>query len=374
MSKNYYDILGVNKNASQDEIKKAYRKLAHKHHPDKPNGDEDKFKEVNEAYQILSDEKKKAQYDRFGKTFDGAGQGFGGAGGAGFENMNWEQMGDMGDLGDVLEELFKNFGGGARGRAGRGRRKTYTHGSDIELIHIISLEEAFKGSEKTLEFETFIECSECDGIGYDEDEGLSECSRCDGQGETREQKKTFFGNFSQIKKCSKCDGRGEIPNDKCNNCNGSGRVKDTRKVDLEISPGIDTGKVIKIDGAGEAGKRSSPAGNLYVNIKVRDHSKFKRKGSDLYIEKQVSIIDALLGKDIEIEGISGDKFSISIPKGFNLKENLEVKGRGMPKFNPGSKNSKSDRGSLFISFNVEIPDNLSEEAESLLENLDEEIN
>lgn len=373
MAKNYYDILGVSKNASQDEIKKAYRKLAHKHHPDKPNGDEEKFKEVNEAYQVLSNEKKKAQYDRFGKTFDGAGQGFGGAGGAGFENVNWEQMGDMGDIGDIFEELFKNFGGGARGRRGR-RRKTYTHGSDIELIHIISLKEAFNGSEKELEFETFVECEECDGVGYEKDAGLSECSRCDGQGETREQKKTFFGNFSQIKKCSKCDGRGEVPNEECNNCKGSGRVKDKRSVDLEISPGIDTGKVIKIEKAGEAGKRGSPAGNLYINIKVKDHPKFKRKGSDLYIEKEVSIIDALLGKNIEIEGISGDKFNVSIPKGFNLKKDLEVKQRGMPKFNPGSKSKDSDRGNLYVSFNVKVPDNLSENAKDLLGKLDEEIN
>lgn len=368
MSKDYYKVLGLDKSASQDQIKKAYRKLAHKYHPDKPDGDENKFKEINEAYQILSDESKRAQYDRFGRTFEDGGFGQSGFGGAGFQNMNWESMGGMGDLGDIFEELFRSFGGGQE------RRRTYTHGSDIELIHQISLEEAFKGSQKTLEFETLVKCESCDGIGYDESEGLKTCSRCDGQGEIREERQSFFGSFSQVKLCSKCEGRGEVPNDPCSVCDGSGRVKDKREIDLEISPGIDNNQVIKIKGAGESGKRGSEPGDLYVNIKIEDHPVFERKGSDLYMQKTINFTDALLSKDIIIEGISGEEFTVSIPKGFNFKDDFEVKGRGIPKFSPGSGSSQSNRGSLFVSFNVEVPDNLSNKAQKLLEELDDEIN
>ena len=371
MSNDYYKILGVERGANQEEIKKAYRKLAHKHHPDKPGGSEDTFKKVNEAYQVLSDEKKRSQYNQFGSTFDGdgAGAGSGGAGfgGAGFKNVDWESMGGTGNMSDLFEELFKNFGGGARAR------RTYTHGSDIELLYTINLEEAFKGSEKTIEFKTYITCDECDGVGHKKEDGLKTCEHCKGQGEVKEERRTFFGNLSQVKTCSECNGTGEVPNTPCSKCKGSGRVKGTRKIDLQVIRGIDTGQVVKIKGAGEAGQRGSGPGDLYITIKVNKHSTFDRHGADLFIEKKISAIDALLEKDIKITGISGEEFTVNIPKGFNFKENLDISDRGMPRFNPDSSGDNIKKGSLYISFNVSIPNKLSKKAKKLLEELDEEM-
>ncbi|MFB6212815.1 MAG: DnaJ C-terminal domain-containing protein [Candidatus Magasanikbacteria bacterium] len=369
---NYYDILGVNKDASQEEIKKAYRKLAHKYHPDKPDGDEEKFKKINKAYQVLSDEEKRAQYDKFGSTFDkDSAKGRGGFKG-GFENVDFSQMGGMGgDFSSVFEEIFKNFGAGGRGRAKR--RQTYKHGSDVEIVHKISLEEAFEGVDKTIKYKTLVQCDSCEGIGYNKEKGFKECPKCQGKGEIEEKKNTFFGRISQVKRCPDCYGKGEKPIEECSKCNGEGRVKGTREVDIELSPGVEDGQVIKIKDAGEAGQREANPGDLYLVVKIKPHSKFDRENNDLYMEKDINVTDALLGRGIKIEGISGEEFKVEIPKGFNFDDDLKVEGKGMPEFGVSSKGHKIRRGDLYIDFHLHLPSKLSDKAKDLVEELEKEI-
>jgi len=356
--KDYYQILGVNKNASDEEIKKAYRRLAHRYHPDKSGGDEKKFKEINEAYQVLSDRKKRSQYDRFGHVFSSGGGGNG-----------WREypggFADMGDLGDIFEEFFDAFGG-----VPWGRRATYVHGSDVEITEGITLEEAFTGTRKNIEFETFVECAKCGALGYKKDGGFETCHMCGGKGEIREERRTFFGAFSQVRTCRKCRGRGEIPKEECNACGGSGRVRGRRRVSINFTPGIEDGQVIKLSGFGEAGEKGGRSGDLYVVVRVEPHPVFTRKGADLYTRVDVKPTDVLLGREIFVEGISGDRFSVSVPRGFNLKDELKVSGRGMPKSHLGS---SSVWGELYISFNMVTPKRLSKKARELLEGLDKEL-
>ncbi|MEX1014693.1 MAG: molecular chaperone DnaJ [Candidatus Paceibacterota bacterium] len=367
MSKDYYKILGVEKTSSDEEIKKAYRKLAHKYHPDKDGGDETKFKEINEAYQILSNKNKKAQYDKFGSNFSGSG--FPGGAGQNWDfnnvNVNWS---DMGDMSDVFEDLFSHFSGGA----GRTQRRTYNNGSDIESVIDISLEEAFTGLERKIKIKTSIECNECNGLGHEKDSDFEECGFCQGKGEIHEKRRTFFGEFSQVKSCHKCNGRGEVPENPCSNCSGSGRVVGYREADIEISPGINSGQVIKIKGEGEAGERGGTSGDLYIIVRVKPHETFKREGQNLFLNKDIEITDALLGKEINIKGISGKEFNVKIPEGFNLNERLKIEGKGMPKFNLGK--TSVLRGNLYILFNLKTPSKISKKAKKILEELDEEIN
>lgn len=367
MSKDYYQILGVSRNAGEEEIKKAYRKLAHKYHPDKENGDEKKFKELNEAYQVLSDKEKRSQYDRFGRVFSeqAAGSGFGGQG---FGGMNWEDMtGGAGGWADIFEGIFSQFGGGGA----RTGYQTYVQGSDIELVHSITLEEVFSGVKREVSFQTLVTCDKCGGQGHGKKSGLKTCPTCGGRGEIKEIRRTFFGRFSQVKVCPECRRQGKVFEDPCSKCSAAGRVKGTRKVTVDIKPGIEEGQIIKVKTAGETGERSSKTGDLYVVIKVKPHQKFRRNDTALYMEHDVKITKALLGREIEIEGISGEKFSVTIPYGFNFKDELKVEGRGMPKFDPSSANPK--RGNLYISFNTALPKNLSDKAKELLKELDKEL-
>src|SRR6185437_13540892 len=309
MSKDYYHILGVEKSASEEDIKKAYRKLAHQYHPDKPGGDERKFKEINEAYQVLSDKGKRAHYDRFGTAdpmggFGGFGQGGFGGNGAGFPGGNWnvdfENMGDMGDLGDIFETFFEGLGV-------RPQRKTYQRGADLELQEEISLEEAFRGVTKSIKIRALSVCEKCKGKGAEAGSGFEKCAVCDGRGEVREQRRTFFGNFAQVKPCVKCHGVGEIPKKPCGVCRGAGRLVTERTVRVDILPGVDDGQLIKIKGMGEAGERGTSAGDLYVRVRVQRHHLFERHGADLIVSHEVKVLDLLLGKKIEVSTISGGK-------------------------------------------------------------------
>jgi molecular chaperone DnaJ len=266
----------------------------------------------------------------------------------------------MFDLGDILENLFVNFGGP--------RRQTYTQGSDIEIVTDISLEEAFRGTRPEIVFKTKIKCESCNGLGYDKNEGISGCSRCQGRGEIREEKKTFFGHFAQVKACPDCRGRGEVPNRVCSACKGVGRVSGERKVRIEISPGVENGQIIKVKGAGEAGEREAAVGDLYVTVRVAPHPVFERIKNDLFLSREVKITDALLGKKIKLKDINGEVFSISVPADFNFKDKLRVPGRGMPVFGLGA-----NRGDLYVSFVLKTPKKLSEKAKKLLEELEGEL-
>src|SRR5258708_10166574 len=368
MPKDYYHILGISKSASDEEVKKAYRKLAHQHHPDKTGGDASKFKEINEAYQVLSDTTKRSQYDRFGTAEPmggfGGGQnpfegfdmndifrgGFGHMGGEGFSSD---------EVGDIFESFFEGLGV-------RPKRRTYSHGSDLETLEELALEEAFRGISKTLRIKTHVQCAVCKGQGGDSAAGIKKCETCNGRGEVREERRTFFGNFAQVKTCATCYGTGQIPNKICNNCKGHGRVMEEREVKLEIHPGIADGQIIKIKGQGEAGERGAAAGDLYVRVRVRPHLVFERRGDDLIVKRDLKIFDLLLSKKIEIPTIGGGKSSIEIPAHFNLKENLRCPGEGMPRF------GGYGRGDLLVNFVIKAPKKLDSKAKKILEELEKE--
>ncbi len=358
--KDYYKILGVEKNASEEDVKKAYRKLAHQYHPDKPNGDSEKFKEISEAYQVLSNKEKRAQYDRFGEMPpQGAWQGGTWQGAPGFGGF-----GDVGEWGDVFEELFTMFGGGKK-------RATYVHGSDIEATQTITLEEAFAGSVKKLAYHTFVSCEACGGKGYDKNTRFETCTVCGGKGEVREEKRTFFGNFSQVRTCERCRGTGTVPDKVCASCSGTGRIRGKREIDLNIVSGVEDGQIVKVVGGGEAGEHGGKTGDLYVVIRVEPHSRFTRKAADLYVTRDIKLTDALLGRTVNVEGIDGERIAVMIPKGFNLKRDVQIAGKGMPL--PGRSGSTAARGDLYVSFNLTTPDKLSKKAQDLLRELDREL-
>jgi len=354
-NKDYYKILGVDRNASEEEIKKAYRRLAHKYHPDKPGGDEKKFKEINEAYQILSDKQKREFYDKYGT----AGPQFGGGGAyggqwGGFEGFDfggvWQ---DFGDLSDIFETFF---GGGFHPK-----RPVYERGSDLETNLEITLEEAFRGTTKEILIKTLLTCDVCKGEGGDLKSGFKTCTTCNGRGEIKENQRTFFGSFSQIKICPTCHGKGNIPINVCSKCKGTGRVLGERKVKVEILPGVSNNQLIKIKGMGEAGERGRASGDLYVRIKIKPHPIFERQGDDLIVRKELNVLDLILGKKIEIPTISGSKLHIEIPAYFNLKEKLRIPGEGMPKMH------SYQRGDLLVDFIIKAPKKVSPKVRKILE-------
>lgn len=366
--KDYYEVLGVSRDSSEEEIKKAFRKLAHQYHPDKVGGDEKKFKEVNEAYQALSDKQKRAQYDRFGRTFDGgAGQGgFGGAGGGPFGGFDFggfsgNQFG-FEDLDDILGSFF---GGGAR------RSQTRQKGNDIQVLLDITLKEAFFGVRKDISFRTFVTCSKCEGIGYDKNSGTKKCDTCHGTGQIKEQKSSFIGNFVQVRECDKCFGTGQAPNKVCPECGGAGRVMGTRNITVDIKPGVFSGQVIKIANQGEAGLRGKNSGDLYIKINITPDKKFKMEGDNLIISHDVSFADILKGKEIEIESIGGKKISIAIPSHHDISDDIIVKGEGM--YGPSGVFGKIGRGNLIIKLHLRTPKKLSGKARQIAEELAKEL-
>ncbi|RJQ28441.1 molecular chaperone DnaJ [Candidatus Parcubacteria bacterium] len=361
MPKDYYKILGVSREATDEEIKKAYRKLAHEHHPDKTHGNEKKFKELNEAYQVLSDKKKRAQYDRFG-TADAMG-GFPGGGGTftweGFPGFEAQGFGDVGDIGDIFDSFFEGLGV-------KPKRRTYRRGSDLEVEEIISLEEAFRGATKNVHVNTYVRCDTCKGQGADPGVGFSTCSVCDGQGEIKEQRRTFFGSFAQVKTCEKCHGTGQIPKKSCARCSGSGRIQGVRSVRVEILPGVEDSQIIKIKEMGEAGERGAEEGDLYVRVRILPHTTFERRGDNLVVKKELNVIDLLLGKKIEVPTMGGGKLHVEIPAHFNLKEDLRIPGEGMPRF------GGYGRGDLLVNFIVKAPKKLDAKTRKFLEEVEKE--
>ena len=346
--KDFYDVLGVSKNASPEELKSAYRKLAVKYHPDKNPGDkasEDKFKEASEAYGILSDKEKKQNYDNFGHAaFEGGGGrqsgGFGGFGGA--------------DFSDIFEDFFGDFGGSGRSR---GRRNTSNRGSDLRYDLSITLEEAYEGKKQDIKFSTTEKCNTCKGNGSKPGHSADRCTVCGGNGKVRSNQ----GFFTVQQTCPQCAGSGEEITNPCNDCNGQGNKQASKKISVTIPKGVDDGTRIRLAGKGEAGSRGGANGDLYLFINVHSHDLFKRSDENLFFEFPISIADAALGTTIEIPTIDGGKAKIKIPDGTQNGKQFRLKGKGMP-YMRGSGN-----GDLYVQVNTEVPISLNKEQKELLE-------
>jgi molecular chaperone DnaJ len=362
MAKDYYQILGVEKNATAEDIKKAFHKLAHKHHPDK-GGDESKFKEINEAYQILSDKDKRQQYDNFGQTFDSAGGqpgwGFGSGGapsGWDFESMKGN-FGSM-DFGDILEEMF-GFGAPRQ-------KKESKKGKDIEVELELSLEETIKEQEKEISIYKTSVCSRCQGKGAEPGTPVNECFSCRGTGEVQKIQRTPLGSFTRYATCPECQGEGFRPEKACNVCKGEGRVKGEERIRVFIPVGVDTNQAIKIEGKGEAGRKGGRAGDLYIRLFVKEHPMFKRKGDDLYVSLPISFSQAALGAEIEAPTIEGQKILLKISEGTESGKVLRISNKGIPHF------SGYGRGNLYYELIVKTPKKLSRKQKELLEELKKE--
>jgi len=354
MGKDYYQILGIVKGASDEEIKKAFRVLAHKYHPDKEGGDEAKFKEINEAYQVLSNPQKKAQYDQFGQTFDQGGGpgGFGGFGGFQNGGVNF-------DMGDISEMFGDMFGMGS----GRGRRQS--RGNDIEVNAQIGFVEAAFGAEKTFELYKPVACAACSGTGIPPGAKMSTCKRCEGKGRIRQIQRTMLGSFESVVTCNECQGAGNIPESRCKECAGEGVKREKSSVTVKIPAGIDDGETIRVQGQGEAGVRGTPSGDLYLHIRVKSDPRFERDGFDVYSNLEVGFADAALGTTKPIETLDGE-LDVKIPSGVQSGEEIRLKGRGVPHLRG------SGRGDHYVRVIVKTPKHLSRKAKQLLEELKDE--
>lgn len=358
--KDYYQILGVSRDASPEEIKKAFYKLAHKYHPDKGGGDEKKFKEINEAYQVLSDKEKRAQYDKFGRVFEGGAPGFDFQWSWGRPESNFEfDFGEFGEFSDIMEDLF-GF------RATSRKKKDLKRGRDLEVTLEINLEDTLEVKEKELNLYKYIICSRCQGTGAEPGSEIKECFSCRGVGEVQQIRKTVFGSFTKYTICPECGGEGYRPEKPCNVCRGEGRLKGEEKVKIFIPTGIDTNQMIKVEGKGEAGRRGGKAGNLYVRIIVKPHPTFKRKGDDLYVSVPISFSQAALGDEIEIPTLEGKKILLKVPAGTESGKILRISGKGIPHF------SGYGRGHLYVELVVKTPKKLTKRQKELLEELRKE--
>lgn len=357
--KDYYQILGIKKDASSEDIKKAYYKLAHKYHPDK-GGDEKKFKEVNEAYQVLSNKEKRGQYDRFGRVFEGGarqepGFDFQWAWGA-RPDMDFEF--DFGDLGDMVEEVF-GFGGARR-------TKDLKRGKDVEVDIEISLEETLKGQEKEIFIDKYILCSRCSGIGAEPGTKVNECFSCRGAGQVQQIKRSVFGSFTRFAVCPECKGEGQRPEKPCNVCKGEGRVKGEEKIRVFIPEGVDTNQMIRVQGKGDSGRKGGKAGDLYFRVFVKKHPVFERRGDDLYISLPVAFSSAALGDEIEVPTLEGTKILLKMPSGTESGKVLRVTGKGVLHF------SGWGRGNLYVELVIKTPKRLTKKQKELLEKLKDE--
>ncbi|MEX1027298.1 MAG: molecular chaperone DnaJ [Candidatus Paceibacterota bacterium] len=359
-SKDYYSTLGVDKKASKDEIKKAFRKLAQKHHPDKKGGDEKKFKEINEAYNILSDDKKRAEYDSYGRVFSGSGGGGGQAGGGfgGFDFSDFAKHAQNGqgfedfDLGDIFGEFF---GGGARGRTRRG--------NDIAIDVELEFSESVFGTTRTVQLNKTSTCDACKGDGAEPGSGTETCSTCNGKGQVQEVKHSFMGTFQTNRTCDLCRGSGRVPKVKCGKCAGEGVAKKDEEITLSIPAGIEDGQMIRMTGAGEA-VPGGQAGDLYIKVHVKPHATFTKQGRDLLMPLSVKLSDALLGATYSIETLDGP-IDLKIPQGVTHGEMLRVKGKGVP-------DQSKKRGDILVKVQIQLPQKLSKEARKAVEKLQEE--
>ena len=360
--RDYYEVLGVGRSADEKELKAAYRKLAKQFHPDANPGDhkaEAKFKEINEAYDILKDPQKKAAYDRFGHQAFENGMGGGRGPGAGFgPDFN-------SSMSDIFEDLFGDFmgGGGGRGRRGGGRGGTgAARGADLRYNMDISLTEAFTGKTAQIRVPSSIACDTCSGTGAKPGTSPKTCSTCGGHGAVRSQS----GFFTVERTCPSCQGRGQVISDPCKDCGGQGRITKERILSVNIPAGVEDGTRIRLASEGEAGLRGGPSGDLYIFLSVRPHEFFQRDGADLFCKVPVSMTVAAMGGDIEVPTIDGKKMRVAIPEGTQTGKQVRLKAKGMPVLR------SSQMGDMYIQVAVETPVNLSKRQRELLKEFDKE--
>jgi molecular chaperone DnaJ len=359
----FYTTLGVPKGATSDDIKRAYRKLAHQHHPDKQGGNADKFKEINEAYQVLSDPKKRAQYDQFGSVPPGGfgSQGFGGQGRGNFDGFDFSQ-----GFGQEfnMEDIFDLFGGafGGRRSAERDGGGT-TAGVDIKVNLTVSLYDVARGAVKQVELTKDLICPECGGSGAEKGTSLVTCSVCDGKGEVREVSSSLFGNITRIHICGSCRSLGKVPKTNCRACKGEGRKRGKENLEIRIPSGINNGEAFVIRGKGQPGFRGGKAGDLYMEVRVETDKRFKRSGDDLISELPVRLTDAILGAQYNAPTLDGEK-EINIPEGTQDGQELRLKGLGI---------HGQHKGDQIFKVKIEIPKRLSGKAKKLVEELAREI-
>lgn len=358
----YYATLGVSKGATPDEIKKAFRKKAHECHPDKKGGDEKKFKEVNEAYQVLSNPEKRKQYDQFGSTFEQAGrqggfsggQGFGGFNGQGF-NINMDDLGDIfGDLGDIF------------GFGGKRRRSSTRSGRDLHMDMTIDFSEAVFGIEKVIELEKVIACEHCHGSGAEPGSKIETCPECQGSGQVRRVQQTILGAIQSVTACPRCQGEGKIISQPCSRCNGQGRIKDKVRMKIKVPAGISDGQSIKLSGQGEAGVKGGAFGDLYITFRVKPHQAFSRLGDDLKTMVSIPFSLAALGGKVEVKTLDGSYINLKIPSGTESGKIFKIKNKGVERLHGRG------QGDLLVEVKIKTPQKLSRSQKKLMEELSSE--
>ncbi len=369
MAKDYYKTLGISKSASDDEIKKAFRKLAHKYHPDKGGGDEAKFKEINEAYQILSDKQKRSQYDQFGSAFEGAGGGagagfggfdFSGFSGGGPGGVKFEFGGDGGGLGDIFGDIFGGGGGG---------KKQQERGNDISVDVEIALEEAVTDTERDINIYLSSVCSKCGGSGAESGSGIRSCKTCGGTGQIKKERRTILGVFAQMEICQDCQGQGEKPEKNCAKCGGDGRTKENKNIKIKIPAGIADGQTIRLSGQGEVGFRPKSGkavpGDLYITVHIRPHQIFERNGDDVIYNLEINFSQAVLGDKIKVPTLYGD-VKLKIPSGIQSGKIIKLNDKGLQHLQGRGK------GNMFIVVKIKTPGKISKRQKKLLEELRKE--
>ncbi len=349
--RDYYEVLGLSKGASDDEIKKAYRKLAKENHPDLHPGDkacEERFKEIGEAYEILSDPDKKARYDQYGFAGVDPNSGFGGGG-----------FGDFGDLGDILGSIFGGGFGGFGGFGGTRSRTAPQKGENLRVRLAITFEEAAFGCSKEINVPRIEDCEDCGGTGCKPGTTTETCPDCGGSGEVRVQQRTPFGVMASTSPCRRCGGTGKLVKDPCPKCKGKGKVQRQRTISVNIPAGIDDGEGISMRGQGHAGVNGGPCGDLLLTVSVKAHPLFEREGSNVFLDMPISFVQATLGAEVEVPTLNG-KVKLTIPEGTQTGTTFRLRGNGIPYVN------SSNRGDQYVTVNIETPKNLTKEQKELL--------
>jgi len=355
--KDYYKILGVSRNASQEEIKKAYYRLAHKYHPDK-GGDPEKFKEINKAYQILSDPEKRRQYDMYGQVFEGAQ-----AGPQTDFEWFWKSPFSAGfeDLEDLLKDFF-GFGFDFE----FSRKKEPKRGSDVEIGVEMTLEDVLNGKKEKLLLQNWVKCQRCEGTGAEPRTKIIKCSMCGGTGKVKQIKNTFLGQITRTTVCPQCKGEGFVPETPCQVCRGEGRVKSREEIEVFIPPGVDHLQELRIPQKGDAGRKGGKPGDLYLKIYVKKHPLFERKGNDIFKKLKIPLSVAVLGEKVEVPTLEKEKVIFKIPAGTEDGEIFKISKKGLPKF------SGLGRGDLYFKIKIAVPKTLTKTQRELFEKLKEE--